>query len=204
MQVAEAVHKYARGSAAERAAALRRRADACSRSRALERGAHVVVATPGRALDHMRRNTLKLDRLDMLVLDEADEMLDMGFAEDIDAILEATPSGHARRRCSRRRCRRGSWRLPSVTCASRRAITIARETTAAGKLPRVRQLAYIVRRRAQAGGARRGCSKSRIRTSALVFCRTRLEVDTLVETLNAHGHRARRCTAAWSSGSAIA
>src|SRR6478735_9056165 len=61
--------------------------------RALQRGANVVVATPGRALDHIRRQTLKLDLLNVLVLDEADEMLDMGFAEDLDAILDATPEG---------------------------------------------------------------------------------------------------------------
>ena len=60
--------------------------------RALERGADIVVATPGRALDHIRRKTLELDALRVLVLDEADEMLDMGFAEDLDAILEATPT----------------------------------------------------------------------------------------------------------------
>ena len=63
--------------------------------RALERGADVVVATPGRALDHIRRGTLELDALAVLVLDEADEMLDMGFAEDLDAILEATPDDAA-------------------------------------------------------------------------------------------------------------
>src|SRR5215204_1893848 len=51
----------------------------------------VLVATPGRALDHIRRKTLALDKLQILILDEADEMLDMGFAEDLDAILEATP-----------------------------------------------------------------------------------------------------------------
>ncbi len=56
--------------------------------RALRRGADIVVATPGRALDHLRRSTLKLDALAMLVLDEADEMLDMGFADDLEAILE--------------------------------------------------------------------------------------------------------------------
>jgi len=58
---------------------------------ALQRGASVVVATPGRALDHMRRKTLQLDTLRVLVLDEADEMLDMGFADDLDEILKATP-----------------------------------------------------------------------------------------------------------------
>jgi ATP-dependent RNA helicase DeaD len=62
-----------------------------SQVRELERGAQVVIATPGRALDHIRRGTLKLDNLRVLVLDEADEMLDMGFAEDLDAILQATP-----------------------------------------------------------------------------------------------------------------
>src|SRR5690606_24820216 len=59
--------------------------------RALERGVDVVVATPGRALDHIGRGTLALDGLKMVVLDEADEMLDMGFAEDIDAILQDAP-----------------------------------------------------------------------------------------------------------------
>ena len=59
--------------------------------RALDRGVDVVVATPGRALDHIARGTLDLSGLEVVVLDEADEMLDMGFAEDIEAILGKTP-----------------------------------------------------------------------------------------------------------------
>ena len=59
---------------------------------ALSAGVHVVVATPGRAMDHIQRGTLVLDNIQIVVLDEADEMLDMGFAEDIEAILESTPS----------------------------------------------------------------------------------------------------------------
>ena len=58
---------------------------------ALKRGVDVVVATPGRALDHIRRKTLQLKDLQVVVLDEADEMLNMGFAEDLDAILQQTP-----------------------------------------------------------------------------------------------------------------
>jgi len=58
----------------------------------LERGAQVVVATPGRLMDHIRRKTLKLDKLSFCVLDEADEMLNMGFLEDVEWILEHTPS----------------------------------------------------------------------------------------------------------------
>ncbi|MDX6419421.1 MAG: ATP-dependent helicase DeaD, partial [Trebonia sp.] len=58
---------------------------------ALKRGVDVVVATPGRALDHINRGTLKLSDLEIVVLDEADEMLDMGFAEEIETILGGTP-----------------------------------------------------------------------------------------------------------------
>jgi superfamily II DNA/RNA helicase len=57
----------------------------------LRRGAQVVVGTPGRVMDHLRRGTLKLDALQTVVLDEADEMLRMGFIEDVQWILEHTP-----------------------------------------------------------------------------------------------------------------
>jgi len=60
--------------------------------RQLRRGVHVVVGTPGRIQDHLRRATLKLDQLQALVLDEADEMLRMGFIEDVEQILEHTPA----------------------------------------------------------------------------------------------------------------
>ncbi len=57
----------------------------------LKRGAQVVVGTPGRVIDHLEKGTLDLSHLDYLVLDEADEMLQMGFAEDVERILEGTP-----------------------------------------------------------------------------------------------------------------
>jgi ATP-dependent RNA helicase DeaD len=59
--------------------------------KALKRGVQVVVGTPGRVMDHMRKGTLKLDKLQALVLDEADEMLNMGFLEDVEWVLEQTP-----------------------------------------------------------------------------------------------------------------
>ena len=59
--------------------------------RALQRGVHVIVGTPGRVMDHMRRGSLKLDRLKTLVLDEADEMLRMGFIDDVEWVLEQVP-----------------------------------------------------------------------------------------------------------------
>ncbi|MEM9580298.1 MAG: DEAD/DEAH box helicase [Pseudomonadota bacterium] len=65
--------------------------DARSERRSLERGAHVVVATPGRLRDHIMRGAIDLSALKAMVLDEADEMLDMGFSEDLEFILDATP-----------------------------------------------------------------------------------------------------------------
>ena len=187
MQVAEAVHKYARGGRLS-VVPLFGGASMQQQIRSLERGASVVVATPGRALDHIRRKTLGLDKLQVLILDEADEMLDMGFAEDLDAILEATPKD--------RQTALFSATMPAriLSIAQRHLknaarITIATEKLAAGKLPRVRQVAYIVARAHKAAALERVLEIENP-ASALVFCRTRLEVDTLVEMLNAHGHGA--------------
>jgi ATP-dependent RNA helicase DeaD len=187
MQVAEAIHKYGRGSGLS-VVPVYGGASMQQQIRALDRGADVVIATPGRALDHLRRKTLSLDALKILVLDEADEMLDMGFAEDLEAILEATPKS--------RQTTLFSATMPAriLSIAQKhlnkpQRVTIAREKTAAGKLPRVRQVAYIVRR-AQKAEALGRVLDMEDPTSAIVFCRTRLEVDSLVETLNAHGYRA--------------
>src|SRR5471030_2814882 len=90
MQVAEAIHKYSKGLSFN-VVPIYGGAPMDQQIRALSRGADIVVATPGRALDHLRRKTLVLDSLQVLVLDEADEMLDMGFAEDLETIMTATP-----------------------------------------------------------------------------------------------------------------
>src|SRR5271170_3298076 len=57
----------------------------------LRQGAHIVIGTPGRVMDHMRRGTLRLDALKMVILDEVDVMLNMGFRDDIELILQSTP-----------------------------------------------------------------------------------------------------------------
>ncbi len=90
MQVAEALHKYAKGSNLN-VVPVYGGAPMDHQIRALRRGTEVVVGTPGRVLDHLRRRTLDLSAVQVLVLDEADEMLDMGFSEDIDAIVAETP-----------------------------------------------------------------------------------------------------------------
>ena len=90
MQVAEAVHKYGKALRAS-VLPLYGGAPMHQQVRGLARGVDVVVGTPGRVLDHIRRETLRLGALQTLVLDEADEMLDMGFADDLDEIFAALP-----------------------------------------------------------------------------------------------------------------
>ena len=191
MQVAEAIHKYARGgdlrvrrrstaarrcssrSAALRARRRRRRRDARARARS-SAARHAEARSARRA--RARRS-----------------------GRDARHGLRGRPRRDPRRDAPTRQTALFSATMPArilVDCgaspeANPARMTIAREKTAAGKLPRVRQIAYVVGRAAQAGGARARARHREIRTSALVFCRTRLEVDTLVETLNAHGHRAR-------------
>lgn len=91
IQVAEAFHRYASHLKGFHVLPIYGGQDYSSQLRQLSRGAHVVVGTPGRVMDHMRKGTLKLGSLSVLVLDEADEMLRMGFIDDVEWILEKTP-----------------------------------------------------------------------------------------------------------------
>ncbi len=154
---------------------------------ALDRGAHVVVATPGRALDHIGRGSLRLDAIRMLVLDEADEMLDMGFTDDIESILESTPADrqtvlfsatlprHIRRLAER-------YQRDPVHIQTGSSDTDPGRTL-------IEQKVYVVQR------AHKPSALGRILDiespqSTLVFCRTRTEVDELTVTMNSRGYRA--------------
>jgi ATP-dependent RNA helicase DeaD len=155
---------------------------------ALDRGVHVVVATPGRALDHIGRGSLGLDAIQTVILDEADEMLDMGFTDDIESILQSTPED--------RQTVLFSATMPSrITSIAKRyqrnpeRITIGRPDSEPGAKALVRQTVYVVQR------AHKPSALGRILDieapkAALVFCRTRTEVDQLTETMNGRGYRA--------------
>jgi len=155
---------------------------------ALKRGVHVVVATPGRAIDHIGRGTLPLGAVQVVVLDEADEMLDMGFAEDIEAIFEATPP-------DRQTVLFSATMPPRIERIIKRhlddpaRIQIARAPSGAGDSPLVRQSAYVVARAHKLAALARVLDVESP-TSAIVFCRTRIEVDQVTEALNGRGYRA--------------
>ncbi|TMM46915.1 DEAD/DEAH box helicase [Colwellia ponticola] len=91
MQVAEAIESFGKDMKGLRVATLYGGQSYGPQFQQLERGAQVVVGTPGRLMDHLRRKSLKLDELRVCVLDEADEMLNMGFLEDIQWILDHIP-----------------------------------------------------------------------------------------------------------------
>jgi ATP-dependent RNA helicase DeaD len=186
VQVSQALHRYGRGIGA-RVTPIYGGQPITRQLGALSRGVDVVVATPGRALDHIARGSLNLDELQTVVLDEADEMLDMGFAEDLEAIFDATPS-------SRQTVLFSATMPPRIEQMARsrlrdpERITIDREPASEGG-PLVRQSAYIVAR------AHKPAALGRVLdvespSAALVFCRTRAEVDQLAETLNGRGYRA--------------
>jgi len=187
MQVSEALHRYGRKQGA-RVVPIYGGQPIVRQLRALDGGVDVVVATPGRARDHLARHTLVLDALEVIVLDEADEMLDMGFAEDIEAILgEAPPL---------RQTVLFSATLPKrIDSIARRhlrdpvRIRIAEEATAEGSDPLVHHRAYLVPRAHKATALGRVLDLE-APTATLVFCRTREQVDNLTETLNGRGYRA--------------
>ncbi len=94
IQVAEAFQKYAKYIKGLHILPIYGGQSYDIQLRQLKRGVHVVVGTPGRVMDHMRRKSLKLDNLQCLVLDEADEMLRMGFIDDVEWVLEEIPNKH--------------------------------------------------------------------------------------------------------------
>src|SRR5690606_4346500 len=93
IQVAEAFQRYAAHLAPLHVLPIYGGQDYAVQLKQLKRGAQVIVGTPGRMMDHLRRGTLKLDALTSVVLDEADEMLRMGFIDDVEYILGHTPPG---------------------------------------------------------------------------------------------------------------
>jgi ATP-dependent RNA helicase DeaD len=187
LQVAEAIHRYGRDLGARVLAIYGGQAFA-HQLRMLRRGVDVVVATPGRALDHLRRGTLTFEAVEVVVLDEADDMLDMGFAEDLEALLTATPAQRQSAFFS------ATLPAPIAQLATRHLtdpvrISLGGEPAAPGQLPRVRHIAYLV------PPAHKPAALGRILdvespTSAMVFCRTRTEVDTLTERMNGRGYQA--------------
>jgi ATP-dependent RNA helicase DeaD len=153
----------------------------------LKQGAHIVIGTPGRVMDHMRRGTLKLNTLKMVILDEVDVMLNMGFRDDIEVILQAAPK--------ERQTVFFSATIPRpiqqlIEKYSRNARQLRIEQKAM-TVPTVEQVYYEVDRRYKVELLTRLIDIHDL-SLGIVFCNTKRMVDDLVEHLNAQGYSADR------------
>lgn len=186
VQVSEALYKYGRDLGAK-VVPIYGGQPIGRQLQALSGGVHIVVATPGRAMDHISRGTLDLATVEIVVLDEADEMLDMGFAEDIEEILSSTPD-------DRQTVMFSATLPPRINGIAKRHLTdplkiqIGLGDNKVGK-QLVRQTAYIVQRSHKAAALGRVLDIESP-GATIVFCRTRTEVDLLTETMNGRGYRA--------------
>ncbi len=153
----------------------------------LKQGAQIVIGTPGRVMDHMRRGTLRLDTLKMVILDEADVMLNMGFREDIETILKDAPK--------ERQTVFFSATMPRpirdlIEKFSKEPVTVKPEQKAM-TVPTVEQMYYEVDRRFKVELLTRLIDIHDYKLG-IVFCNTKRMVDDLVDHLNAQGYSADR------------
>lgn len=185
IQVAEAFQRYAAHMTGFHVLPIYGGAPFSTQLHQLKRGVHVVVGTPGRVMDHMRRRTLKLDGITSLILDEADEMLRMGFIDDVGWILEQTPA-------SRQTCLfSATLPIPIRKVAAKHLrnpveVTIKVRTTTAET---IQQYYCIV------SGFEKLDTLTRILEAenfdaSLVFVRTKVETLKLAEKLQARGYAA--------------
>ena len=187
LQVAQAFQSYGT-SVGVRLVAIYGGAPARQQIEALRRGVDVVVATPGRALDLCDRGSLKLGSVHTVVLDEADEMLEMGFIEDIETILAKTPASRQTVLFSATMPKRID-KLASKHLRDPKRVAIAAAKQKSSDVPRVRQAAYVVKRPGKPAALMRVLDAGDP-TAAIIFCRTRGEVDDLTQSLTARGYQA--------------
>ena len=154
--------------------------------RALRRGVQVVIGTPGRLLDHLGRETLNLDAVRTVVLDEADEMLNMGFIDDIEAILARLPEERQTSLFSATIPARIAKLAEQYLRQPTQVSVAAREAIA----PRVRQVYYEVPVYAKPEALARILDLEEPE-SAIIFVRTRRDADQLAEQLNGMGYLAQ-------------
>ena len=185
LQISKELQNYAKYTADIKIVAVYGGVDISKQIRALKKGVHIVVGTPGRLLDHIRRNSIKLQTVKTVVLDEADEMLNMGFQEDIDTILLQTTQ------------EKKIWlfsatmphRVEKITTnymTNPFKVTIGSKNSAAQNINHQ----YCVVKRSDKYNALRRFIDSLPSFFGILFCRTRRDVKDVVQKLMEHGYDA--------------
>ncbi|AYV56203.1 DEAD/DEAH box helicase [Leptospira kmetyi] len=151
--------------------------------RALRKNPQIVIATPGRMMDHMRRGSIRLEDIKIVILDEADEMLDMGFREDMEFILKDTPA-------DRQTIMFSATMTDDILTLMKRfqknpqIIDVTHQKLSA---PKIEQIYYEIQENAKGEALARLIEYRNVKL-ALVFCNTKAQVDTVVELLKSRGY----------------
>lgn len=185
LQVADEIRKLAKYKRGVRIEAIYGGDSIERQIRSLKSGVHIVIGTPGRVMDHMERNTLKLDNVKMMILDEADEMLDMGFREDIESILEDMPE-------ERQTILFSATMSKPIMQITQKFLqdpvlvkVVKRELTATN----IEQVYFEVKPKAKVEVMCRLIDMYDLKL-LLVFCNTKRKVDEIVEDLQIRGYQA--------------
>ena len=149
------------------------------------RGVQIIVGTPGRVMDHMRRHTIKLDHVNMVVLDEADEMLDMGFREDMELILGEIPGEHQTALFS------ATMPQPilDITNQFQKDAKIVKVASQELTIPLVSQRYYRIKAKDKDAACIRLLEYFQPKL-CLIFCNTKIKVDELAEVIKKAGFQA--------------
>lgn len=183
MQAAEELRKFSKYMHGIKVLPVYGGQDIAKQIKSLKGGVHIIVGTPGRVMDHMRRHTLKMDHVHTVVLDEADEMLDMGFREDIETILSQMPE--------ERQTGLFSATMPKpildITKTYQKDAVFLKMTPKEVTIPLIKQAYYQVRKQDKEEVLCRLIDYYDPKR-ALIFCNTKRMVDELTEHLKARGY----------------
>jgi ATP-dependent RNA helicase DeaD len=149
----------------------------------LRKGVQVVIGTPGRTMDHMRRGSIKMDSVKTIVLDEADEMLDMGFRDDMEVILKDTPENRQTVLFSATMAKD----IIELTKQYQKDAVIVNVVNQKLSAPKIEQVYFEVQEKNKAEVLCRLLDINNVKL-ALVFCNTKSQVDSLVEILKTRGY----------------
>lgn len=185
IQAAEELHKFSKYMHGIRVVPIYGGQDISRQIKALKGGVQIIVGTPGRVMDHMRRHTIKLDSLKMVVLDEADEMLNMGFREDMEAILGEIPCEHQTALFSATM----PQAILDITYKYQKDAVVVRITKQELTIPLVKQYYYVVKNIYKEEAISRLIDTYNLKRS-IVFCNTKKMVDELAEHLKDRGYQA--------------
>jgi len=185
LQVAGEIRKFAKYTEGIKTCAVYGGSSMENQIKELKRGAQIVVGTPGRIMDHMRRRTIKLENVNIVVLDEADEMLSMGFEEDMESILkDANPD---------RQTLLFSATMPKAILSiakkyQKEPIHIKISTTET-TTPKIEQVYYELKEKMKIDTLIR-VIEIHNPNSCVVFCNTKRKVDDVIERLKQNGYSA--------------